>query len=153
MSVSDIVDGMTGMLIDDGGADYIHLHQGLKVTMELLQYLEGLIIVILLIGIPVVVALEVLFLNFPIFQSSVTKLTEKDKRAQKIIGFCFRDAILAVTRANTAQTGKSANSEYLSIKIRTLFIAFFIIALAMGGINFIIPVLLQWIGKLLTMFL
>ena len=149
MDVGELVDAMGNMVTDDGGANYIQLHENLAMIDQIVSFLVGLLVVVIAVGIPLIVALEVLYINIPTIQDSMDKFTEGNKRLERIIGLCFRDARLALYRANTSETGKSANMCYLGIKIKAILLAFIVIGLALGAFDFIVDYLVKWITKLL----
>lgn len=132
MSPGDVIKGMTGLMSDDGGANYAALLEGMGIAGDVLSWVLGMLVVFILLMFPIVVALEVMFMNMPIFQSSAYKLMENNKLANKILGVCLRDAKRALILANTSQTGKSANKIYLGIKIKVIFITFFVIGIVLG---------------------
>lgn len=100
-----------------------------KVSATLL----GFIVLIIIIAVPIVVALELIYLSFPTMSERVDDIMNKlDNKRGRVYGFAFHDARLALKRANTEQTGKSAYSIYLVIKIKSIFCAVFVIAMILG---------------------
>lgn len=152
MSPSEIIQGIAGIMSDDGRADYATLYEGLGIAQDVISWILGLLIIFVLIGFSVVVALEVLFLNLPLFQSSIYKAMEKNDVANKILGLCFRDAKRAIILANTSETGKSANRVYLGIKIKVIFIVFLIIGMILGPGVWVIQSIMGIVSDFLSAF-
>lgn len=153
MSASEIISGMSDLLVDDGGANYEMLIVGTNAISSILSFIAGFLVVVILIGLPLIVAIEVVYINFSPFNEYLRRFSEKDKRLEKLIGLCLRDAKTALYRANTCETGRSANSEYLRIKIKTVFIAFFVVGLTIGTANFVIAYLTKLIVRIIAMFM
>lgn len=143
MLPTDIMNGISELIQDDGGANYVALHEGLGIVGDITSWILGLLVMIVLIGFPIIVALEVLFINVPVVQSSVLKLMDKSTTVNKIMGICLRDAKRAIYLANTKETGKSVNKIYLLIKIKVLFIAIFIIGIILGPVAVIINTVIK----------
>lgn len=153
MSASEIIGGMSDLLVDDGGANYQMLITGSDMISSILSFIAGFIVTVILVGLPLIVAVEVVYINFSPFSESLRRLSEKDKKLERIIGLCLRDAKTAIYRANTRQTGRSANAEYLAIKIKTVFIAFIIVGLTLGTANFVIAYLTKLIVRIISLFM
>lgn len=142
---------MAGLMSDDGGADYLALYEGLGIAGDVISWILGILIVIVLIGLPVIVSIEVLFLNVPTFQSTIDRMMEENKTANKIIGTCLRDAKRAIYRANTSETGQSANGIYFGIKLKTVFITFVIIGIVLGPGVILVNFLVDRVKDLLSL--
>lgn len=149
MQVSEIIDEMSNMLEDDGGANYIQLHQSLNIVSEVTSAILGVLITVILIGIPLMVALEVCFINLPIFRFKVNNLASKNSKYKKLIGVTFRDAVLALERADCINTGQTVNMVYLQIKLKTIIIASVVVCLILGLDDVIIRLLISFVEKII----
>ena len=69
MSVQDIVDGISGYLPNDGMADYISMIEGLGIVGQIAALIVGLLVMVIIVGLPLVIAIEVCYINFPFIQS------------------------------------------------------------------------------------
>ena len=69
MSVQDIVDGISGYLPNDGMADYISMIEGLGIVGQIAALIVGLLVMVIIVGLPLVIAVEVCYINFPFIQS------------------------------------------------------------------------------------
>ena len=82
MSSEEIIEGVEQYLYSDGQAVNILLIEGLtlvsKVATTLLSILTGIII----IGLPLIVAVEIIYINFPVVQRPINT-----KIIYKLVGF------------------------------------------------------------------
>ena len=152
MSAEEIIDGMQDVMVDDGGADYIQLYTWLQTTQDILYGLFGLLAVIILIGVPIMVAFELVYINITVFRSSLDSLSKRSERLGRIAGLCFRDAKTAIVKADTANTGRSINFIYLGLKLKVLIITLFVAALALGPINVVIQLIIRLMGSIISLF-
>lgn len=150
MSVQEVVNGINDQVVDDGGFNLILLYESMIHSDNIISTVIGVLIAITVIGMPIIIALEVLYINIPVFQSNICKIAEQNDAAKKISGFILRDAHIAIARADTLETGRSANQEYLLIKAKVVFIVFLIIGIAMGPFNAIAQFLADQIQHIIT---
>lgn len=137
MDVSDIIDGIKETTVDDGGANYIQMNQGISTIATVVSTILGYMMVILVVGVSIVVALEVLYLNIPPLNSALERLTEKSKSSNKILGLILRDARRAIYNADAIRTGNSVNVEYLKIKWKIILLGFIIAGITLNSEAFI----------------
>ena len=149
MSPLDIIEGIEQKISVPGGYDYIMMHEGLQIVDKVIGALMGILIVIAIAGIPIIVALEVMYINNPLLRNTADTITGSKKKGVRIIALCLRDALRAIQLANTVETGKSVNAVYFGIKLKKIIIAYVIIGMALGPVN----LLLAYIGKIVNSFL
>lgn len=149
MSPLDIIEGIEQKISVPGGYDYIMMHEGLQIIDKVIGALMGILIVIAIAGIPIIVALEVMYINNPLLRNTADTITGSKKKGVRIIALCLRDALRAIQLANTVETGKSVNEVYFGIKLKKIIIAYVIIGMALGPVN----LLLAYIGKIVNSFL
>ena len=70
MSVDEIVNDITGHMVTDGSANYIQLIESLNTIEKISSVILGLMVVVIIIGVPLVVAVEIVYINFPMAQES-----------------------------------------------------------------------------------
>ena len=140
MSVEDIVQGIKDNMGGTGNIDRGVSIQFLNTVDSVLGAILGIIVVVLALGIPLIIALEICYINIPIFRSSLDKITEKVDVLSRPVGLVFRDARKAMKEANTVKTGQSTNAVYLRMKIGTILLAFVMISLCFGPINIVISI-------------
>lgn len=130
MTVDDIVNGMSSYLESDGKADYIGLIEGISLVQDIVSMILGLLVMIIAIGLPIIVAIEVCYINFPIIQEAYDKLYNRlEGKANKVFGLVIRDARISVERSHTTHMGENVNWIYLRIKCKQVFICVFIVAM------------------------
>lgn len=139
MTVQDVVEGLQGYLHNDGMADYISMMEGLGLVGQIASLIVGLLVTFIIVGLPVVIAVEVCYINFPVFQSGYDNLYNRLKgKASRVFGLVIRDARKAVEDSHTTEYGTSVNWIYLKIKIKAIFICVFIVAMVLGPGQFLI---------------
>lgn len=139
MTVQDVVEGLQGYLHNDGMADYISMMEGLGLVGQIASLIVGLLVTFIIVGLPVVIAVEVCYINFPIFQQGYENLYGRLKgKANRIFGLVIRDARKAVEDSHTTEYGTSVNWIYLKLKIKSIFICVFIVAMVLGPGQFLI---------------
>ena len=153
MPVDKIVSDITGNMSNTGGADYIQLTTQLGMVGSVVGVILGFLVAIIIIGGPLVIAIEIMYINFPLMQESLEKLTTRTSgRTQTTLGLVIRDARLAVREANTVQTGHSVNWTYLRIKIKAIFISVLLAGLVMGAGSSVIDLIVSIAKSLITGF-
>lgn len=145
MKSQDIVDGLNDQLYSDGNVNYIQLNEGLEFISKYAKTILSILTAVLLIGIQLVIAMEIVYINFPVFQSKMNDVIIQGKgKFSKVLAFTLRDAQRAINIATTED--KNANLEYLRIKLKTVFVVMFVVALAFGGGSWLI----NFVAKLLS---
>lgn len=130
MSVDDIIMGIEKDLANDGNADYIMMIEGMGVLGVIFTTISSLLLTLIIIGIPIIVAIEVMYLNLPLVRDRYEDmLVNSGGRVNDVLSFTVKDAKKALVHANTMETGKSANLQYLIIKIKSILIAALVISL------------------------
>lgn len=139
MGVSDIVDGMSKYFQSDGKADYITLIEGVAIIRNITSLILGLLVMIISIGLPIVVAIEVCYINFPPVQHAYDNLYNRlEGKANTVFGLVIRDARISIERAHTTHMGENVNWIYLKIKCKQVFLAVFIIVMVMVPGSFLL---------------
>ena len=139
MNVDDIANGIGGYLENSGSADYITLIEWVGIVQRVFGGIVGILVAFIMIMLPLVIGVEVCYINFPLFQDSYERLYNRLKGKQsRIFGLVIRDARMAVERSKTTEMGQSPNWIYLKIKCKAIFICFFIIFMVLGPGQFLI---------------
>lgn len=145
MSVDEIVNDIQNGIVSTGGADYIQLIEQVGMIRTIAELILGLFVTIIIIGLPVIIALEICYINFPVMQSSFNNILNKTSgNINRALGLVLRDAKIALTRANTVETGRDVNYIYLLIKLKAILIAIFSVGLVIG----VGPIIVQLIIKI-----
>lgn len=144
MSVDDIVRDITGSMINDGSVDYIQMYEKLDLINTIGSLILGLMVYIIIIGVPLIVSLELLYINFPIMQTSYEKvLVRTTGHLNNVLGFVMHDAKIAVREANTINTGRDANWIYLRIKCKAIFLAVLCVTLVLGAGPLVVDIIVK----------
>ena len=113
----------------------------------------GFVTTVILLVVPLVIAMEVIYICFPFIRDKFDKLlikVESKGTAKKVIGLALRDAKAAVYKANTTQTGESALYLYLIIKCKSMMFIMFIICMVLKGTSPIIMMVWTMIKNILN---
>lgn len=150
MNVDDIINDMSGYLENGGKADYIALIEGVHIVENIVSSIIGLFVAFIIIMLPVVIGVEVCYINFPIFQDAYDRIYNRLRgRPSQLFGLVIRDARSAVERSKTTEMGQSPNWIYLKIKCKAVFICFFIIAMVLGPGQFLIAQAFKLAGNII----
>lgn len=132
---------MSKYLDTKGKADLISLTEGLNLVRNISGKIIDILVAIIIIGLPIVIAIEVCYINFPMFENSYDKMCNRlQGKAGRILGLMIRDAQKALKDSRTTEYGVGANTIYFKIKCKAIFICVFIIGLVLGAG----PVLIRW---------
>ena len=139
MTVNHIAEGIAENIDSGTGIDYQLLINGMEFMSSLVDSFIRLLVGIIIVGLPLVIAIEVMYINFPIIQSKYDDLYHRlQGKSQKAFGLIIRDARKAVEDSHTIKYGASANRLYLSRKIPAIFICTFLVAMVLGPTEVII---------------
>ena len=140
MSIDNIVQSIEEKASYDANGDLLNtrlLRDGVYNLFKIANPIMGFLLVVLTISIPIIITLEVVYIAFPLFRTTVDKIDEsvnaKLTAFHRSIGFVFRDARHALKVAESRQAGRSAMWEYLVIKIKSVMFLTFLIALTING--------------------
>lgn len=145
MTASDIA-GSIGEELNGGGVDYIFLTEAVGALQTSLNFIMGFIVYLLVIGVPLIVSIELLYINTPPLRELLDNILDKYKgngARGKAIELILRDAVTAVYQAETIETGKSANAIYLGIKCKSLFLAALIVGITLRGGPYVIAIIIN----------
>ena len=150
MTVTDIKGGIEQFLQNDGLADLVLLHEGLGLIGKVASVILGIFVLVTVVGIPIIIAIELAYINFPILRLSTDKLYDRLKgRAGRIAGLMLRDAKQAVKESQTVHKDTSVNFLYLKIKIKAIMLCIILVAFSISGGATLIDYLISIIGNFL----
>lgn len=145
MTVDDIILSIEKGMQRDGGANFIQMLEGMGLIGQAFSILSGIMVALIIIMMPIVIAIEAMYLNLPFMQNKVDNLVLRTNgRLRDAMEITIKDAKKALVIANTQETGRSVNYEYLKIKIKAIFIAALIVGIVLG----IAPALVAFLWKL-----
>lgn len=142
MSPEDVIQGILEEIGGSAGTDYIFLIESVRAISELFDKIGGILIVVLIVMIPLLVALEVAYINFPILQDMVGRPNGTTRGQERILGLVLRDAQRAIIKYEKQGRARSINAVYFGIKFKSLIIAFIIIACILGLGPYIIAIII-----------
>lgn len=138
-----------------GDYDYISFYEGLNSITSIANSILGILVVLIDILIPIIISLELCYINFPMFRQQVDKIiVNSGGAAHGAFEFTFKDAVEAVRKASIDGAGNS-NLVYFKKKCKSIWIVVFIISIALTGnmqfLRIIGKVVIPLIQKLLEM--
>lgn len=145
MTTGEIVQEIQDRLYYNGELNQINLIESTGLITQIAELVLGVLSLVIMILVPIVVAIEIVYISFPIIRQKTDELILKiESRGVKnnVLGFVLRDAKEAVKRANIDMVGqKTAIGIYLGLKVRSIFMGMFILAFVIRGgssvINFV----------------
>ena len=150
MSVQEITDGMSKYIESDGHLNYIALIESTNTITQIFAFLITLFAGIIVIGLPIIVGIELCYINLPAIQNHYNNLYGRlEGKANQILGIVIRDALIAIERANTTEYGKNVNTIYIRIKGKQIFLAVFIVAMVLGPGPILIGYALTFVRSLI----
>lgn len=150
MQVEDLVRELRNKALNGQGVNHLQLHNGIDLISRISEFILGILAVLIITVLPLIVTLEIIYINFPIVRGQLDNVRDRGTgHFKKAVEFSLRDAIKAVEQANTVQTGKSANFIYLVLKIKWICLVVFAISIVLGGGELIISILMSLLSGLL----
>ncbi|MEM4385404.1 MAG: hypothetical protein QXD03_02515 [Candidatus Anstonellales archaeon] len=144
--MGDLINKLEETFESDGSVDYISLSTWLTNIKELMGVITGLLAYLIVIGLSLIMVLEILYINIPIFRNSIDEKLQSDigdKRRKRVLGLVLRDAIYVVNRANTVSTGKNVNYMYLGVKLKYIVVMIFVLSVVLDGASGVVKLLLK----------
>lgn len=130
MTVDEVISGLEGGLGYDGGVNYITLLEVTEILFSIFSVIANIMVTIIIIGLPIIIALELMYLNLPFMQIKMDEVLISLSGLKKdAMTVTLKDAKRALVSANTLETGTSVNKVYLFIKIKAIFIATIVVGL------------------------
>lgn len=140
MSIEDITTELEDRLAYNGDLNYIKLIESSGVIGRIASLILGILSMIILILVPVIVAMEVIYICFPAIREKTNEMLEKleTKGADKrLLGIAFRDAKHAIGSVYCGGSLEGSTSDilwcYLKIKCKSVIFIFFILAFVLQG--------------------
>jgi hypothetical protein len=153
MTVEEITNALAEKTAQDGSMDYLYAREATSVIGRIGSLVYGILTTIIIVTVPFIVALEVVYIAFPIVRTSANKLIVKIEGkgiTHKIAGLTLGDAIEAVRRAETKMTGRSAMWEYVVIKCKSIMFIMFIVCLLTAGSDTLVAFLTKVVKALIS---
>lgn len=130
--MGDLIEEIESRASSDGSVDYEAMRWGAETIQLVSSKILGLMMLIILIGFPIMIAVEIACIYIPLFQGLL------EGEVSKVIGFVLRDAREAFRKANTVETGRNIGLVYLRIKLKKIIIVSIFDVIILSGGNIII---------------
>ena len=161
MSVDEIVNGIveqSNLIVDEktGGTDNITLREVTNTITVITSKLLGIALVVIVISVPIIVTLELIYVNFPIIRTPMDALYNKlgsKGVSRRALGLVLGDARKAVEQANTVKTGRNATLVYIGIKVKSVMMITFIVAIIGLGSGTLVNLVLDMFSGVIKMLL
>lgn len=155
MSPQEISGQLSDKFTDGGGMDYLIAYSFIEILEKFLVLAITIFTVYILILTPIIIALEVAYLCFPVLRSVRKKLEVKFKGVgymQTIFNFTFKDADKALEEAHASKAGKNPLLIYLRIKLWWILLASMTVYFQIIGATVLINIVLSFIQGILNVF-
>lgn len=147
MGVQDVINGIQDQADNTSNMDYIKWIDWSSRVGDFAECILGILVLIVLIIVPIVIALEVLYINAPVTRNVFDKLRDGTTRVARVAEFCLRDAVEAVEQAYCGEHFGNANMAYLCIKCKSLMVIGFAVSLALQGGSMLAGITYGVVGK------
>lgn len=135
---------------NSGDYDYISFYEGLLTISTITGKVLSILVTLISILVPLMIALEICYIEFPILREAINRvLTNSGGALHGAFQFTFRDAQEAVRRASINGAAK-ALGEYFKIKVRSIYLVVFVIALTLSGNGFLLKFLVKLLAPLIS---
>jgi len=153
MTLEDLVTEMVETAANYPGIDYILYREVLETAVLIVSTFVGIAAVILSIGLPIILAIELMFLNFPPMTAFLTD--REDYHAEAGVEKKHRHWGLFVNDARKAlrmhaEDGKNVNLCYLQVKWLTFMSVGTTITLLFSGHDAIVRFIMRMISPILV---
>ena len=147
MSVNDILNDIGNKAVDNGEMDRILFSDITNGIIDFTEIILGLAIITIFILVPIVVSLELIYINAPVTRDLFDSIKGSDRKIAKIAEFSLRDAVESVERAAMGEYCGNANNAYIIIKVKSVTIIGFIVALTLQGVSVLSGISYGLVGK------
>lgn len=147
MSVHNIVEGIKEKSDSSGDINQILFTEWSREIIDFCEIILGLLIVVIFILTPLVIALEEIYINIPITRDVFDNIKGGNSRVARIAEFTLRDAVEAVERAAVGEYGCNPNMAYCMIKVKSVTVIGFILAMIVQGASVLAGITYGLVGK------
>lgn len=156
MSIDDITRELENRLAYDGDLDHITLIESSGIIGRIAAIILGLLSTLIVILVPIIVAMEVVYICFPAIRDKTNELLTKleTKGADKrLLGVAFRDAKHAVEevycRGELNGTIGDMLWEYFKVKVKSIVFVFFLLSLVIQGGAYVVDLVWNLVGNVI----
>lgn len=156
MGIDDITRELENRLAYDGDLDHITLIESSGIIDRIAAIILGLLSTLIVILVPIIVAMEVVYICFPAIRDKTNELLTKleTKGADKrLLGVAFRDAKHAVEevycRGELNGTIGDMLWEYFKVKVKSIVFVFFLLSLVIQGGAYVVDLVWNLVGNVI----
>lgn len=156
MGIDDITRELENRLAYDGDLDHITLIESSGIIGRIAAIILGLLSTLIVILVPIIVAMEVVYICFPAIRDKTNELLTKleTKGADKrLLGVAFRDAKHAVEevycRGELNGTIGDMLWEYFKVKVKSIVFVFFLLSLVIQGGAYVVDLVWNLVGNVI----
>lgn len=157
MDVGELTTELEERLSSDGSINYITWIESSSVIGRIASIILGLLCDIIIIMVPLIVALEVIYICFPIIREKtdnvLVKIGNINGISRRLLGVFFRDAKHAVESVYSSGNLEAGTSDmlwmYARIKIKSILFLFFLIAFILQGSSGVVNWVWNFVGNLI----
>jgi hypothetical protein len=139
------------------GIDYIGLKESSSVIGRITNILFGVMSTLILILVPIITALEVIYICFPVIREMNEKVIhrlEVSGIGRKVVAISFKDAKKAIENIYCSGVSNSSTStilfEYLKIKIKSVMFIMFALTMVLQGGQRIVDIVWNFVGSIIS---
>ena len=147
MNVSDILSDIADKAVDTASMDRILFSDITNGIIEFTEIILGMAIIIIFILVPIVISLELIYINAPVTRDLFDSIKGSNRKVSKIAEFCLRDAVESVERAAMGEYCGNANNAYVVIKVKSVTVIGFVVALTLQGVSVLSGISYGLVGK------
>lgn len=152
MDLGKLIDDIERQASSNGDINYLHFNTWMNFINKVGSVVLSIIIALIVILLPIIIALEVFYISFPLFRVEVVekKIFKGDGKVKRAVQITLHDAIKAIELANTVKTGTPALKIYMGIKFKWVLLVAMSLTVYLGGIDIIISLALELLSGLLN---
>lgn len=159
MGIEDITNELEKRIGASRSIDHILYKESSSIIVRIGSIVLGLLTMLIIILVPIIVGLEIVYICFPVLRDKIedfrTKLIDTKGADKRLLGVAFRDAKQAVEEVYCNEKYNTTISEmlwlYCKIKVKSIIFIYFIVSLVYQGSDFIIKVVWDLVGNLITL--
>lgn len=156
MGIDEITKELERRMSYNGDLDHITLIESSGIIGRIASIILGILSTIIVILVPIIIAMEVIYICFPAIRDKtnelITKLETKgaDKR---LLGVAFRDAKHAVEevycRGQLNGTAGDMLWIYFRVKVKSIVFVFFLLSLVLQGGGYVVELVWNLVGNVI----
>lgn len=140
MSAADVIDEISKKADEESNLDHIRFIEWSREIIDYGQVILGLLVILVFILVPIVISLELVYINIPITRKVFDNIRGGNRRVSRVAEFSLRDAVEAVEKAALGEYGSNPNMAYLIIKAKSSMTIGVMLALVLQGTSMLMGI-------------